>query len=395
MVIAISVCLFVLALVLWLWRADHQEQHSRITYLESAAAKEHALLDAEKRYRNLFEGLLDQLNQAVFIVDPTLHVTYANRRVGHFFPRCTVRLNMPLLAVLRHVEITDLAKQVMEEGCALTGQFQIMHPRESILLVDAAPMPPGFGGGVWLVIADVTERVQIERIRQDFVVNASHELRTPLTLVRGYIESMQDGFLSEPSALQRSLGIMNKHTQRLQNLVEDMLTISRLENPEPLLEMTSFNLCECLEEVLDQLSSLVQAREAEVVADLPEDGGQLFGDRYHWDQILTNLIENALKENETPGLRLRIIGEWTESDCTITVEDNGIGIPAADLPFIFKRFYRGTRHSARSMAKGTGLGLSIVKRGVEAHGGTIEVQSAPGVRTAFIMRLPLPQLPVT
>jgi two-component system, OmpR family, phosphate regulon sensor histidine kinase PhoR len=393
MTLALTVLILLMAVMLWLWLADHRELAERIKYLESESASEHAQLDVEKRYRDLFEGLLDQLNQAVLIADPTLHITYANRRVGHFFPRCTVRLGMPLLAVLRHVELTDLAKQVLEDGRPLTGQFHLSHPKESILMVDAAPMPPGFGGGVWLVLADVTERVQIERIRQDFVTNASHELRTPLTLVRGYIESMQDGLIAEPAMVQRSLGIMRKHTDRLQRLVEDMLTISRLESPEPLLDCTEFTIKDCVEGVVEQLSSLVDERQAEVVADLPEDGGLLKGDRYYWEQIFTNLIENALKENIEPGLQLRVIGEWEPGLCTITVEDNGIGIPSPDLPFIFKRFYRGQRHAARSMAKGTGLGLSIVKRGVEAHGGSIEVCSSQGIRTAFIIRLPLESPP--
>jgi len=114
----------------------------------------------------------------------------------------------------------------------------------------------------------------------------------------------------------------------------------------------------------------------------------LDGDRFYWDQIFTNLIENSLKENSRTGLHITISGEWTADECVLIVEDDGIGICHDDAPFVFKRFFRCAKHHSQE-TKGTGLGLSIVKRAVEAHGGTIELESEQGVRTAFTMRVPV------
>jgi signal transduction histidine kinase len=133
---------------------------------------------------------------------------------------------------------------------------------------------------------------------------------------------------------------------------------------------------------------MLEGRDARIELDFPKGDCLLTGDRFYWDQIFTNLIENSIKENTKPGLVIRVSGEWQKDACILKVSDNGIGIPAHDLPFVFKRFYRGNKHHS-SQIKGTGLGLSIVRRAVEAHGGTIELTSSPGIETTFTMRLPL------
>jgi signal transduction histidine kinase len=131
-----------------------------------------------------------------------------------------------------------------------------------------------------------------------------------------------------------------------------------------------------------------EKRDVRFVLDFPKKNGLLQGDRFYWDQVFTNLIENALKENPQSGLVITISGQWSDTECVLKVSDNGTGIPAHDLPFIFKRFFRGDKHHS-STIKGTGLGLSIVKRAVEAHGGTITATSQPGLATTFIMTVPL------
>jgi two-component system phosphate regulon sensor histidine kinase PhoR len=136
---------------------------------------------------------------------------------------------------------------------------------------------------------------------------------------------------------------------------------------------------------------MLEGRDARIELDFPKDGGLLTGDRFYWDQIFTNLIENSIKENTKPGLVIRVSGEWRENECILKISDNGIGIPAHDLPFVFKRFYRGNKHHSSTQVKGTGLGLSIVRRAVEAHGGKIELTSSPGIETTFTMTLPLQQ----
>jgi signal transduction histidine kinase len=185
---------------------------------------------------------------------------------------------------------------------------------------------------------------------------------------------------------------MEKHSKRMMRIIEDMLTISRLESGDAQLKAETFLVRGCVEDVLEHLTPLIDARQPVVSLKFPEPGGLLQGDRFYWDQIFTNLIENALKENQRPGLRLTISGEWQEHECVLKVADDGIGIPAIDVPFVFKRFFRCAKHHSQE-TRGTGLGLSIVKRAVEAHGGTIEVHSTPTVETVFTMRVPLQRAP--
>jgi two-component system, OmpR family, phosphate regulon sensor histidine kinase PhoR len=388
-VLAVSLAIL-LGVTFWWWLEDHARLVVRINHLERERSEEREKSEREQGMRELFESLLDEMNHAVIITDTHLCLTHANRRAGHLFPRSPVRLGMTLMEVVRQEQILDLARRVFREGLPLTALIHVEEPGDMHLQVDCALLPPALRGGVWLMISDVTERIRMEQIRRDFVTNASHELRTPLTLLRGYIESLQEGHITEPKAIQRSLSVMSRHTLRLQRLTEDMLTISRLERPEPLLDMAPFRVADCVAEVLEQLQSLIQQRAAIVLTDFQPADGQIHGDRFYWDQIFINLIENALKENEEPGLQIRVSGKWHADSCKLCVEDNGIGIPASDLPFIFKRFYRGVRHSSRaSTTRGTGLGLSIVKRGIEAHQGSISVESEPAVRTAFVIQLPL------
>ena len=191
-----------------------------------------------------------------------------------------------------------------------------------------------------------------------------------------------------PTAL-RFLGIMRKHTGRITRIIEDMLLISRIESrAAATLRMEDFLLVECVQDIIERLESLIQAQQASVRIDLHDPAVTLHGDRFYWTQILFNLIENALKQNPKPGLQVTIHSETTDTGLRVEIIDNGIGIPAADLPFIFKRFYRVEKHHSQNEIKGTGLGLSIVKRAVEAHGGAITCQSAPGLRTSFLISLP-------
>ncbi|MDG2122598.1 MAG: ATP-binding protein, partial [Verrucomicrobiales bacterium] len=247
-----------------------------------------------------------------------------------------------------------------------------------------------------IVIRDVTERLETEQIRKDFVANASHELRTPLSIINGYVENLMEGVVEDPEAVAKALEIMKKHGDRLGRIVEDMLMISKLESLDgsgggvPELRREVFSIRDCIGDVVERLTPMVEEREVKVVVEVEPGADEMEGDRFYWDQVFFNLMENAMKENPGRGLGLKVTGRVTRAGGReITVEDDGVGIGSADVPFVFKRFYRVAKHHSKKV-KGTGLGLSIVKRAVEAHGGTIRLSSVPGVRTAFTMELPPP-----
>ena len=182
---------------------------------------------------------------------------------------------------------------------------------------------------------------------------------------------------------------MYKRQDRINRIVDDMLLISKLESGEsaPLIK-EPFNLESCVADVIERLDLLIEKQGAIVTVDLPEI--TLHGDRFYWTQVLFNLIENALKQNANSPVNVRVaVQEIGGQKIEISITDNGIGIPAADLPYIFKRFFRVEKSHGQNEVKGTGLGLSIVKRAIEAHGGTITAKSTPGVETAFVIRVPI------
>lgn len=345
---------------------------------------------------HVFSALLDETPQGIMVVDENCVITYVNLAMSVLF--------LPLHLVVGETfvpqkDLETLSRLIAESGAKrerVEGQMRFVTDGardsavEHFYRVIVSPWHEGVSAGFWVLVEDVTERIITERIRQDFVTNAGHELRTPLSLIHGYIETLKSGLVKNPASLLRCLDVMEKHSRRMMRLIEDMLTISRLEGPDAQLRPEPFLVRGCVEDVLEHLTPLVEMRQPVITLDFPSNGGLLQGDRFYWDQIFTNLIENALKENPRTGLRLIIVGRWMRNECIITVQDDGVGIATEDVPFVFKRFYRCAKDHSQEI-RGTGLGLSIVKRAVEAHGGSIELESVPGVRTAFIIRLPLPQ----
>ena len=242
---------------------------------------------------------------------------------------------------------------------------------------------------IGMVFNDMTEEERTQTIRRDFVANASHELRTPLTIIKGYIETLlEDPDTAENESLRtRSLRIMKKHADRIVRLVEDMLTVYRLENKEgPRLTMEEFDLGEVIDDTRLRLESMIRERGAVLDISLQPQPFLMTGDKFYWSQIIFNLLENALKNNPQPGLLVCVQAQRDEQGTPcIRVSDNGVGIPAASLPFIFNRFYRAAGGSG---VRGTGLGLAIVRHAVEAHGLRISAASVPGRCTTFTIASP-------
>ena len=196
--------------------------------------------------------------------------------------------------------------------------------------------------------------------------------------------------LGDPEMSRRFLTIMRKHADRISRIVEDMLVISRLESGEAnALKVEPFRFRSCINDILERLESVIRNQNAEVTVQMPDPALTLQGDRFYWTQVLFNLVENALKQNPYSGLKVEIGCEQAGDEVRIWVSDNGVGIPSADLPHIFRRFFRVEKHHSQQEIKGTGLGLSIVKRAIEAHGGSIGVTSVPGSETKFLIHVPL------
>lgn len=373
----------------WKMKREHQAKDK-----EELAYHQRTQQRAEMLHR-LVEGIEDGL----FIISSRLTVLFVNRGAMKFFPPIMGPVGRTFLECVRDHRLVEVVHGSVKSGLRSRQEFLVSSPGEGsgvedrIFSVESVPLngdaPGGMEGGVLVILRDETEKHHLERIRKDFVANASHELRTPLSIINGYLENLVDGDILEPEETKRAFTIMRKHGDRLAQIVEDLLIISRMESGEPdAVRAEEFDFGACAQDVVHRLTPVITAKDAKVQVVLEGNcSPYIHGDRYYWDQILFNLVSNALKENLAKGLQITIRLKQDAETSEIQVRDNGVGIPHADLPFVFKRFYRVARHHSQEV-KGTGLGLSIVKRAVEAHRGAITVQSRPGIETVFTIRMP-------
>ncbi len=289
-------------------------------------------------------------------------------------------------------ELLALARQVRRDGEIREGEFEVsaggrMGGRMTSFAVRVAPLGGDVGReGLVLVLAeDQTESRRVEEVRRDFVANVSHELKTPVGALALLAETVEDA-ADDPDAVRRFAGRMRQEASRLTNLVQDIITLSRIQAAEPVPDPAPVQVDAIVAEALDRCRMKANARGI-TLADAGDRGLGVLGDE---DLLLTairNLLENAVAyspERTRVVVTTRHAGEWVD----ISVEDQGIGIPERELQRIFERFYRVD--PARSRATGgTGLGLAIVKHVTAAHGGTVTVRSVEGAGSTFTLSLPL------
>jgi two-component system, OmpR family, phosphate regulon sensor histidine kinase PhoR len=301
-----------------------------------------------------------------------------------------------------YVEIVrqpDIAAQL---GAALRGTategLELSLPREPEIVIISRSAPvasPGVAGAV-LVMHDITDLRRADRIRRDFVANVSHELRTPLTAVRGYVEALLDrgdqpGEEVEPTEVRRFLEIIGRHTLRMERLVRDLLRLARLDAGQEPLEHVPCPVESLFDDVETELAPAIEARQQVVEHRIADDATTVIGDPTKLHDALRNLLENAT--NYAPESSRIIMGaERLGRRIRLTVADQGPGIPEADLPRVFERFYRVDKARTRGGRDpgGTGLGLAIVKHLIELHGGKATAANRPDGGAVFTIELPSP-----
>ena len=346
------------------------------------------------RREDLISSVVDGLSDAVIVFDKSFKIRFTNPSACRLFGWASPPLELNAVEQMSNDKLIKLIEDSFTNP--KTETIEIKHkplgsqdllPR--ILEVELAPLALNENKSVnraRLVLKDVTDARNLDLVRKDFVANASHELRTPLTIINGYLENLIEDKIEDKELSINFLNVMQKHGLRLARIIEDMLTISKLESHSETIQIKPFNLLSCTEEVIARLGPLIDQKEAKL--DLVfSDNSIINGDVFYWGQILFNLIENALKENEENGIVITVSLIHEDTCDKVIVSDNGVGIPANSIDFIFKRFYR-VDQSRGAEKKGTGLGLSIVKRAIDAHGGDISVSSTPGIITSFTISLP-------
>jgi len=338
------------------------------------------------------ETVLSTMSEGVMVVRGDGKITLINSALKDMLGIKDVWIEKPYWEILRIREIMELVENVIKKQFAEKKEISVLYPTERYFLASAIPLNSVEKEAIF-VIFDITEFKRLERIKADIVANVSHELRTPLTAIKGYVETLEEGAYENPEERNHFLNIIKRHTDRLINIVSDLLLLSEIERKsapwgeEPKAAFEDVDFKEIVYASLEALKSRVEEKGLNVSLNIKEDLPKYRGDRFLLEQMFINLIDNALKytpEEGTIGVQVN----QGNSHFGIEVFDTGIGIPKEHLPRIFERFYRIDKTRSRKLG-GTGLGLSIVKHVVIMHGGEIQVESEVGKGSRFIITLPV------
>ena len=367
------------------WRAkfNAQQQQRAAEIEDSRRRQQQTSLDAQAQQKVLFDSMLEGL----LLLDRNRKIYLANRAFKDLFHLKAGLSGKTIVETLRLHELDELLQRV-EAGQQVFGyELKLPDLNERWLQVNAAAITNAAGEreGTILVFHDLTRLKQLERQREEFVANVSHELRTPLSLIKGYVETLLDGARHDPEVAERFLKIIERNTNRLDLLIQDLLTISALEAGRVKLNLQKVELRPLAEKVLGDLKPPADSKGVALVNQLPDLIAA--ADAVRLEQVLANLVDNAIKYGRSQGTVTVGGGKTGDGKIEVFVQDDGPGIPPESLDRVFERFYRVDKARSREQG-GTGLGLSIVKHIVQSHGGKVWVKSEPGKGATFFFTLP-------
>jgi two-component system, OmpR family, phosphate regulon sensor histidine kinase PhoR len=367
------------------------------------------------------EAVLQSMAEGVVVVDPAGNVVLCNRAAQELFglPPTLDWRSKPLQAFSRHPLLQELLREVANRRPSdppVTREIETEGKAQHYLAISAMQVSEDGTtvSGYVLVFHDLTQLKRLESVRADFVANVSHELRTPLTAIKGYAETLLHGALKDPDTAVRFLTIIDRHSERLSRLIDDLLTLSNLELGTVELRRDEIALAELTGEVFEVVKDKAERSGVKLLQEFPPELPILLGDSDRLQQLLLNLVDNAIKYTSAGGtvtvtaktgrspksevqsleskgqspseieIDAELEGEWME----VRVADTGCGIPEAEIPRLTQRFYRVDKARSRELG-GTGLGLAIVKHLVQAHGGFLRIESQLNQGTTVRLFLPL------
>jgi two-component system, OmpR family, phosphate regulon sensor histidine kinase PhoR len=362
--------------------------------LDSMATEIGERMLAAKAQGAELEAILDAIAEAVLALDAGLRIRRANPAAARLFGLADRHQGIGLLEATRSSSLQEAAAACLSSREDSSAELSLYLPGERFFQAFMAPLAGGAWasqGGVVIVLNEITELRRLERVRRDFVANVSHELRTPVQMVKGFAEALgetlEEGSFEDPERGGRFLGIIAKNAARMESLISDLLSLASLEREgREWLKAEKRDIAAILEAAAEAVGPRAEARGSELRIDC-EEGLTAQVDAGLVEQALINLLDNALKYSP-PASLVRTWARREGSSLVIEVKDEGMGIPAKDLPRIFERFYRVDRARSRELG-GTGLGLAIVKHIALAHGGGVSVESWEGEGSTFRLRLPL------
>jgi two-component system, OmpR family, phosphate regulon sensor histidine kinase PhoR len=341
--------------------------------------------------RDLLGGILTGMQEGVLLLDKGGRVALVNPALRDMLLLGGDPIGKYPLEAIHNSELTGLLDRASVAHLPTTGEVEVLgiKPRRLLARASALTVDPG---GLLAVFVDVTDIRRLEAVRRDFVANVSHELRTPVTAIRSAAETIRGAAARDPVAAVRFLDIIERNAERLQQLVEDLLDLSRIESREFRLTHELLELQIFVPYVLSLFRERAEKKRIRLHARLPQDLPPIATDRRVLEQVISNLIDNAVKYCPT-GAEVAVRARVEGNSLRVFVEDTGLGIDAKHLPRLFERFYRVDAGRSRAVG-GTGLGLSIVKHLVEALGSNVSVESVLGKGSAFSFALPLAREPL-
>ncbi len=338
--------------------------------------------------RNLSSAILASMVEGVLVVNAAERVVFAN----HSFAEI-LGLNVPpqsgsgLVEGVRQTELIEAVRKVLAGEPRVQSEIVTGTLRQHFFGATVASVRATGTDGAVLVLHDITDLRKLERVRRDFVANVSHEFRTPLTAIQGFAETLLAGAMDDPQNRGRFLEIIVEHSRRLARLTEDLLMLSKMDADRLEFETRKFPVSAFIESCIETATPRARDKDLRLSVNKPDNVPDIAGDRRRLTEVLQNLIDNAIQYTPAGG-QIMVSASVAGPEVVFTVSDTGIGIPQAEQPRIFERFYRVDVARSREVG-GTGLGLSIAKHLVEGHGGRIWVESEVGQGSQFHFSVPI------
>ena len=344
----------------------------------------------ESGTQTIFRAMQD----ALLVVDKSQRLTLVNEAFRKLFGLREISPGAPLLDFVRDATLDRLIVETLRTGKATQTELVLTDSKtnsERDVEISAVPVKDDAGliSGAVILFHDITQLKQTDKVRRDFVANVSHELRTPLSILCGYIETLFDNPQTSREELVRILQVMERHSKRLELLLDDLLSLAQLESRSASLQISEIQLAELFDNVIRDWGKHLAEKRLKVAVDLPPDLRTIRADETRLQEVLYNLLDNAVKYSRENG-EIRLQAARQGSEMVLSVTDNGIGIGKDDLPRIFERFYRVDKaRSSEGIRRGTGLGLAIVKHIAQLHRGRVEARSEPDKGTTVRVMLPV------
>ncbi len=336
---------------------------------------------------DILASLLDANRESAIVVDGARRVVRANSAAETAFGQEGRSMRSGRLSeVIRDLQLHQAYDRALDERISTEVKIAFIGTGRRSFDIHVSPIE--LDGSVFAigVFYDVTKLERLEKVRQEFLSNISHELRTPLTSILAFVETLEDGAIDDSENNRRFLGVIRRNAERMHELIADILELSMIESGNVSIQARPVHAAKLVDEVFTSLSSKAAAREVELINRVPQ-AVRTAADPIRLEQMLTNLIDNAIKFNRRGG-RVTVAAAVSDEKVSISVTDTGEGILPDHLPRLFERFYRSDRGRTREVG-GTGLGLAIVKHLARLHGGGVSVASTPAEGTTFTIELPV------